>query len=414
MNKKVCLTTLEFPPDVGGVGESVYRIAQMLMELGYEIHVVVFRAVFKKEKEKAMTGEYGRSYCENTEKDGILVHRLHPAVRSHTAKEQDYLCDLFQQLKNLHQQYHFDLFHAFFINEMGFLTTLLAKEVGVPIINSIRGADLHKHIFSPPQFGQITWTLAQSSWLTFVSEDLRQRACLLTPSINEKSSAFWNSIVPIDFDDLPQPKLLKQLQGKVIASVGSFRDKKGLEYLLDACQKLIKTEDITLLLVGDFVNKERDYWQKEILNSGLGDRLVITGKVSRQEALAYLPHIDIFAIPSLHDGCPNALLEAMLAAKAVIGTKVDAIGEIITDGVDGLLVNPQSSQELFFALQKLIAQPHWQQQLGIAARQKALQKLTPEVEQKNWQDVYNQVLEKNFRNAECRIQNAELFFSQKP
>ena len=392
MNKKVCLTTLEFPPDVGGVGESVSRIARMLVELDYEVHVVVFRAVFRKEKEKAIAGEYGRSECKTSERDGILVHRLHPAVRSRTAKEQDYLCDLFQQLKNLHQQYQFNVFHAFFINEMGFLTTLLAKEIGIPVINSIRGADLHKHIFSPPQFGQIAWTLAESSWLTFVSADLQKRARAIAPEIETKSSTFWNSIVPIDFDDLPRPELVDRIQGTAIASVGSFRDKKGLEYLLDACKKLSQSQEITLILVGDFVAKEREYWQQEILKSGLGERLIITGKVSRQEALAYLPHIDIFAIPSLHDGCPNALLEAMLAAKAIVGTNVDAIGEIITDELDGLLVDPQSSEALLAALQKLIDRPHWQQQLGIAARQKVLQQLAPAKERQNWEYVYNQVL----------------------
>ena len=50
--------------------------------------------------------------------------------------------------------------------------------------------------------------------------------------------------------------------------------------------------------------------------------------------------MDIFAIPSLHDGCPNAMLEAMLAARAIVGAKVDAIGEILEDGVDALVVNP--------------------------------------------------------------------------
>ncbi len=228
--------------------------------------------------------------------------------------------------------------------------------------------------------------------MTFVSADLQKRARAIAPEIETKSSTFWNSIVPIDFDDLPRPELVDRIQGTAIASVGSFRDKKGLEYLLDACKKLSQSQEITLILVGDFVAKEREYWQQEILKSGLGERLIITGKVSRQEALAYLPHIDIFAIPSLHDGCPNALLEAMLAAKAIVGTNVDAIGEIITDELDGLLVDPQSSEALLAALQKLIDRPHWQQQLGIAARQKVLQQLAPAKERQNWEYVYNQVL----------------------
>lgn len=392
MNPKVCITTLEFPPDVGGVGESVHRIAQMLIKLGYEVHIAVFRAIFRTEREKAVAGEYQRSRCHTIAQDGVTVHRLHPAIRSAVAKEQDYLSDLYDQLSLLHRQHQFDLFHAFFINEMGFLTTLLAKENAVPVINSIRGADLHKHIFSPQQHGQITWTLENSTWTTFVSQDLMHRARVLAPQIQPRSSAFWNSIAPLHFDNLPAPALVNQLRGTVIGSVGSFRDKKGLEYLLDACQTLRSGFDFTLLFVGDFVGKESDYWQQELQNSGVVDRVLVTGKISRAEALAYLPHMDIFTIPSIHDGCPNALLEAMLAARAIVGTNVDAIGEILEDRVNALVINPFSSAELAIALQQLITQPDLRQQLGIAARDQVLHQLAPSVEQQNWEWIYQQAL----------------------
>ena len=391
MTKKVCITTLEFPPDVGGVGESAQRIAQMLINLGYEVHVAVFRAVFRKERQMAKDGEFRRSHYTTSERNGVKVHRLFPAVRSTSAKEQDYIGDLHGLLQRIHQEYQFKLFHAFFINEMGFLTTLLARENNVPVINSIRGADLHKHIFNPQQLGQIRWTLENSAWTTFVSRDLMHRARIIAPSIEPKSSAFWNSIVPINLDNLPTPPLAEKLTGTVIGSVGRFRDKKGLEFLFDACRKLKTESDLTLLLVGDFVAKENDYWQQELSNSGLTDNIIITGTVSREEALAYLPYMDIFAIPSLHDGCPNALLEAMLAKKAIVGTRVDAIGEILQDRVDALLVNPYSSEELEIALRELIDRPDLRQQLGMAAWQKASQ-LNPAVEQQNWEQVYRYVL----------------------
>ncbi len=392
MKPKVCITALEFPPDVGGVGESVSRIAQMLIALSYDVHVAVFRAVFRVERAKAAAGEYQRPQCQTSIQDGVTVHRLQPAVRSTQAKEQDYFCDLYGQLQTLHRQYGFDALHAFFINEMGFLTTLLGQEVGIPVINSVRGADLHKHIFSPQQFGPITWTLTHSAWTTFVSRDLMHRARVLVPSIEKKSSAFLNSIVPLNFNNLPEPALAHRLNGTVIGSVGSFRDKKGLEYLLDACQTLHSEIPLTLLLVGDFVEKERDYWMQELHHSGIADRVIVTGKVSRLEALSYLAHMDIFAIPSLHDGCPNALLEAMLAAKAVVGSNVDAIGEILVDGHNGLVVNPADTPALTQALRQLITQPDRRTQLGQAARATVLQQLTPEREQQNWQQVYQQVL----------------------
>ena len=60
--------------------------------------------------------------------------------------------------------------------KLDFWTTLLARENNIPAINSIRGADLHKHMFSPQYHGQITWTLDNSAWTTFVSRDLMNRA----------------------------------------------------------------------------------------------------------------------------------------------------------------------------------------------------------------------------------------------
>ena len=386
----ICITAQEFPPDVGGVGVSAKRIALLLQNLGYRVHVAVFRSVFRKQRKLAKTGKFSRSRCETATQNGIIVHRLYPAVRSTVARDQDYLIDTYGQLTTLHQQYQFDLVHAFFINETGFLTTMLAKENNIPVINSVRGADLHKHIFDCQQQKQIAWTLENSDWTTFVSRDLLHRARLFVPTITRKSSAFLNSIAPVDFNNLPTPSLINKLKGMVIGSVGNFRDKKGIEYLLDACRK-IETE-FTLLFVGEFVPKEAEYWQQELANSGLSDKIVITGKVSREEALAYLPHMDIFAIPSLNDGCPNALLEAMLAKRAVVGTNVDAIAEIIEDGVNGLLVNPYSSEELAIAIAKLIERPLLRQTFGKLAKQKTLQDLTPAVERANWSKIYNRVL----------------------
>jgi glycosyltransferase involved in cell wall biosynthesis len=388
--KKICITAQEFPPDIGGVGVSAKRIALLLKELGYQVHVAIFRSVFRKERKLAKAGEFSRSRCDTSIQDGITVHRLYPAVRSTVARDQDYLMDIYGQLTTLHKQYQFNIIHAFFINETGFLTTMLAKENGIPVINSVRGADLHKHIFDCQQQKQIDWTLAHSDWTTFVSQDLMRRARLFTPEIAYKSSAFLNSIAPVDFQNLSTPPLIDQLEGTIIGTVGNFRDKKGIEYLLDACQNL--ETKFTLLFVGEFVPKEREYWLQELAKSGLEDNIVITGKVSREEALAYLPYLDIFVIPSLNDGCPNALLEAMLAEKAVIGTRVDAIAEIIEDGVNGLLVNPYSSEELTTAISELIDRPLLRQTFGKSAKQKILKDLNPAIEQENWAKVYQRAL----------------------
>lgn len=388
MTLKVCLTTLEYPPDVGGVGESVQRIAQMLSALGYEVHVAVFHSKLRK-----VGGVAQARVGSNTEQcSGIWVHRIMPPVRSEQPMVQDFLSEIYAQMKLLHQRHHFDLFHSFFISETGFLTTLLAKEQGVPVVSSIRGSDLHKHIFGAKLHSQLIWTLENSDWTTYVSQDLQTRAQVLTPAVTQRSSVFWNSIVPIDFTDLPTPALTENLRGVVIGSVGRFRDKKGIEYLLEACRMLQDKLEFTLLFVGDYALREKDYWLQQMADSGLGDRLIVTGLVDHATALSYLPHLDIFAIPSLHDGCPNAMLEAMLAKRAIIGTTVDAIGDILDHGTDGLLVPPMDAERLADAILQLARSPELRQTLGQAAYQKVTQQLAPAVEQRNWQQVYERVL----------------------
>jgi glycosyltransferase involved in cell wall biosynthesis len=375
------MTTLEFPPDTGGVGESVKRISAMLRQAGHEVHVFVFHSSRCK---KEVNG--GQARVDTSEQDGVFVHRYRHVDRG---------SDAYLELQKIHDRESFDLFHAFFLNETGFLTTLLAREVGRPVVNSIRGADIHKNVFNPKTYSQSMWALENSSWLTFVSRELERRAHILAPTTRGRTSAFWNSIVPMDFEALKKPQLNGQIRGTVVGAFGNFRHKKGIEFLIHACAELATELEMTLLMVGDFVTKEKDYWNELIHDSGIADRTVVTGRLSRKEALAYHHLVDIFAIPSLRDGCPNAMMEAMLAEKAVVGANVDAIGEILTDRKDGLVVRPGSTEDLVRAFRELAKNPDLRTRLGNAAREKAVRDLAPVREQENWLTVYDRVIAAN-------------------
>ena len=198
---KICITTLEYPPDVGGVGESVKRIGTMLAELDHEVHIVVFHSSRRLEQSDHVTQ---KGFLTETE-GKLQVHRYQSVSRTGSSSKQDFMSDVYGELRRLHDRLGFDIFHGFYINETGFLTTLLAREVERPVINSIRGADLHRNVFNPQQYGQIEWALQHSDWLTFVSQELEKRAQVLAPSVQGRTSAFWNSIVPIDFGDIARP-----------------------------------------------------------------------------------------------------------------------------------------------------------------------------------------------------------------
>lgn len=387
---RIAMITLEYPPEPGGVGESVRRIAHMLVALGCEVHVLVFHT----RQSKTITPVDGETRGLDSELDGaVRVHRSRTVVRSEENALPELLSGVAMELRALHERVGFDIFHAFFLNETAFVTTLVGRELSVPVITSVRGADLHKNIFNGRQFPHVLWALENSSWVTFVSRELERRAHLLAPSIIGKTSAFWNSIQPIDFSALARPSLPPAyLSGLVIGAVGRFRDKKGLDYLIEACIELSREREITLLLVGDFVEKEKHYWRRFIQACSFADRIRLTGLLSREQALAFYPLMDIFAVPSIRDGCPNSMLEAMLAARPIVGSRVDAIGEIIEDGVNGRLVQPASSAQLAAALRELAADGALRDQLGTAARQKAIAALAPAEESANWIKVYSAVL----------------------
>jgi glycogen synthase len=120
---KICMTTLEFPPDTGGVGESVKRISGMLRKAGHEIHVFVFHSSRCKEEVDA-----SQDRVDTSEQDGVFVHRYRHIDRGTKRADQDVASDAYIELQKLHERENFDLFHAFFLNETGFLTTLFSQQ----------------------------------------------------------------------------------------------------------------------------------------------------------------------------------------------------------------------------------------------------------------------------------------------
>jgi glycosyltransferase involved in cell wall biosynthesis len=95
---------------------------------------------------------------------------------------------------------------------------------------------------------------------------------------------------------------------------------------------------------------------------GLGDRSVFAG--SRHDVLELLPGFDVFALSSRFEGLPIALLEAMATGLACVVTRVGGIPEVVTDGRDGLLVEPGDPDALATALGKVLADDQLRADLG--------------------------------------------------
>ncbi len=135
-----------------------------------------------------------------------------------------------------------------------------------------------------------------------------------------------------------------------------------------------------MLLVGDVRAGEDQQIVEEFKLSNPGAEIVITGFVSQMDLPAYYSLMDVFVHPSLRDGLPNALLEAMACQRAVIGTAVGGIPDAVNDRVNGRIVRTNDASELAGAINELLADEALRTKLGRAACQTITNKFTLQAE----------------------------------
>ncbi len=149
------------------------------------------------------------------------------------------------------------------------------------------------------------------------------------------------------------------------AMIANFQPAKGHLNLIEALRHVEAPPLIRLL--GDGV--ERPRIEAAIAAAGLGPSLRLEGQVP--DAASQLAHVQFCVQPSNDEGLPNAVLEAMAAGVPVVATRVGGIPELLTDGVDGLLVDPGDPRALAAAISRLAGDEALRVRLGAAARERA-------------------------------------------
>lgn len=124
----------------------------------------------------------------------------------------------------------------------------------------------------------------------------------------------------------------------VILFVGRVDDpRKGLDFLLLSLKEVLNVVDVTLLVVGKGNQIEV---RKFISSLGISNNVVFTGFIDENLLKIYYSLCDIYVCPSKLEGFGLTLLEAMVAGKPIVATKVGAIPEIVKENVNGILVEP--------------------------------------------------------------------------
>jgi len=177
----------------------------------------------------------------------------------------------------------------------------------------------------------------------------------------------------------------------VIGGVGRFVKQKNFSVLLDAVAALIpKTPHLRLLLAGE--GPLESELRSQAMRLGINERVIFAGFVRNRVALYHA--LDCLALPSLFEGLPMALLEAMASGCPVVASKVDGMAEILTSGHNGLLFSLTEPGALRDTLAYIIHDKALRCSLACAARSFVLKSFSAATQAARVAEIYRKELAK--------------------
>ena len=151
----------------------------------------------------------------------------------------------------------------------------------------------------------------------------------------------------------------------LVVSVANLRPEKGYDVLLDASRLLLDRElPVRIVAVGE--GELEEAMAARHAGLGLGDRFTFAGQ--RSDVLRILAGADVFVLASRQEGLPVVLMEATSVGLPIVATAVGGVPQVLTDGVDGLVVPPGDPAALADALARVVSDPELRDRLGAAAK----------------------------------------------
>lgn len=293
------------------------------------------------------------------------------------------------RVRELHAAIPIDLIHAHAPLPCGHAAMLLNRELGIPYVVSVHGLD----VFSTVQVGgkagewcrRISKRVYTSSRRVIcISERVREQV-IEGVGRNCRTSVVHNGVDP----ELFHPVQSASPDRPTILSIGTLIPVKGHDLLIRAAAASVpEFPSICLQIIGDGPEKSNLQALAEQLQ--ITDRVCFLGRQSRRQVAAAIERCTLFALPSRYEGLGCVYLEAMSAGKAVIGCRGQGIAEIIKHGTNGFLVGADNEKELTLALAMLLRDERLRRNLGTAARDTILDRLTLGYQAENLARIYRE------------------------
>lgn len=338
-----------FYPDM--LHDYIYELSAQQTKRGHQVDVLAWKK--------------NGGFLQERAPEGFVIHRLpglNLGIRG-LFQEYPYIPNLPATIERLKPE----VVHA---ESHLFLTTVQAvrkaRQLGVPCVVTVHG------VFAKRGFAVNS---AQLAYLRTLGLEVFKNAdmviCLTHSDVEEivrlgcslkKVRLIHNAV------DTERFKPSKEREPNLIVWVGRFVPEKGLEYLIEAAKMVVdKSKDTRFLLAGYGPLKTKV--MRSVHECGLGKYVRLVRPLSRDEVAGVLGKAGIFVMPSLSEGMPLALLEAMSCGNAVVASNIGGMAEIIGDYDNGVLVSPRDAEGLASSILMLLRDDRFRGKLAKNARE---------------------------------------------
>lgn len=175
----------------------------------------------------------------------------------------------------------------------------------------------------------------------------------------------------------------------VVGAVGRLDVQKGFEFLIEAMSRLREPfPELRCVIVGDGPEKTR--LQRKVESMGMQGLVYFVGE--QADMRDWYGFFDLFALPSLWEGLPNALLETMACGIPAVASSVDGVLEVVKDGENGLLVPPGDPEALAEALAELLKDSSLRSTLAEKGKKDVSERFTLDRMVQEYDNLYQKIL----------------------
>jgi glycosyltransferase involved in cell wall biosynthesis len=354
--RKIRLFYLITGTSVGGAEKALFDLSTSLDRTRYEVTVASL-------KDKGLI-------AQQLETEGIEVISLGLNEGSKLSGLFSSLFMVFKVERELKRR-KADILHTFLFRA-NFIGRIAARAAGVPVvISSLRTMEEEKKY---QLFLERITSFMVDRYIA-VSEKVKEHAISHSKIPPDKIVTIYNGVRLQDTGGASDPEALRRAlnispSDRVLMVIGRLRKEKGHSFLIDAIDEVRKRiPGIKLIIVGE--GEEEPRLKAQVRRLSLTETVVFTGL--RRDIPELLTIAELVVLPSLWEGMPNCLLEAMNAGKPVIATAVGGIPEVVLDGYTGILVPPWNSKALTEAMVRVLSQQEVAHKMGARGRKRVEQ-----------------------------------------